>query len=61
MFGLSAIINTPEDHLPKAVNEKLPGIMGKLTVLTSSMYFQRLDRLEGNQSLAAAGAAKPKE
>lgn len=49
IFGLCAIINTPENCLPVLVNQRLPDIMNQLTLLTKKMHTERLDVLKDNQ------------
>lgn len=52
VFGLSAIIKTREDKLPKFIHEHLPDIMNKLTNLTQRLYILRLDALQGGEDEA---------
>ena len=49
IFGLSAIIKTPEAQLPAIVNQKLPDIMNQLTLLAKKMHTLRLDVLKQNE------------
>jgi hypothetical protein len=49
IFGLCAIINTPEACLPQIVAQRLPDIMNQLTILTKKMHSERIDVLKDNQ------------
>ena len=47
IFGLSALIKTPGDKLPKIVEEKVPDIMNQMILLTKKMHNSKLNALLG--------------
>ena len=58
IFGLCAIINTPENCLPAVVNQRLPDIMNQLTLLTKKMHTERLEVLKDNQDHVKKGGVE---
>jgi hypothetical protein len=55
IFGLSAIIKTPENFLPKLVSEKLPEIMNQLSILAKKMHSERMEVLKDNEVYVKKG------
>jgi hypothetical protein len=55
IFGLCAIISTPEACLPPIVSQRLPDIMNQLSLLTKKMHNERLDVLKDNQDHVKKG------
>mmetsp|Transcript_7597 Transcript_7597/g.12768 ORF Transcript_7597/g.12768 Transcript_7597/m.12768 type:complete len:224 (-) Transcript_7597:205-876(-) len=55
IFGLSAIIKTPEASLPPIVLQKLPDIMSQLSILTTKMHKDRMDTLKENEEYVKKG------
>lgn len=49
IFGLCAIIKSPDSQLPALVNQKLPDIMNQLSLLCKKQHAERLDTLKDNQ------------
>ena len=61
IFGLSAIIKTPEANLPQLVNDKIPGIMLELSSLVKKMHDIRSKNLKKNQKWVENGGADPED
>ena len=49
IFGLCAIIKSPDSQLPALVNQKLPDIMNQLSLLCKKQHSERLDVLKDNE------------
>ena len=46
IFGLSAIIETPEEYLPPMINQKFDDIFDALMMLSRKMYERRRKKLQ---------------
>lgn len=55
IFGLCAIIGSPENCLPALVSQRLPDIMHQLTLLTKKMHNERMEVLKDNQEHVGKG------
>ncbi len=58
IFGVSCIVNTPPQHLPPIVNERMPDIVKQLAFLSLKMREYRVKILEDNEKHVAKSFKK---